>query len=326
MRRTLLLVFAVFCIVCAGVGAGGYYWFKSLYYAPGPLTEARAVIVAKGTSGVGIAQLLTTEGVIGNQTVFQYGTRMFAAKKPLRAGEFLVPAGASAAEVARILQDAEPIVHRITLPEGLTSAEIVALVRADPVLEGDIAHVPDEGSLLPETYHFHRGMTRTELLRHAQRAMDAALEELWAGRKEGLPIATRTEALILASIVEKETGVPEERPLVASVFVNRLEKGMRLQSDPTVVYGITNGSGPLGRAITRADLALQTPYNTYQIDRLPPGPICNPGKAAIAAVLNPVETRYLYFVADGTGGHAFAETLGQHNRNVRKWRMLQKAN
>lgn len=326
MRRTLLVVFIAFCIVCAGIGVGGYFWFKSQYFAAGPLTEPRAVIIERGTSGVGIAQQLTSEGVVSGTVLFQYGTRMFAAKKPLRAGEFMVPAGASAAEVARILQEAEPVVHKITLPEGLTSAEMVALVQADPVLEGDLAGIPDEGSLLPETYHFHRGMSRSELLRHARQGMDTALDSLWAARAPDLPVATPLEALILASIVEKETGVAEERPLVASVFVNRLKRGMRLQSDPTVVYGITDGSGPLGRALTRADLERRTPYNTYQIDRLPPAPICNPGKAAIAAVLNPADTRYLYFVADGSGGHAFSETLGEHNRNVRNWRKLQKAN
>lgn len=326
MRLALFSVFAAFCILCAVVGGGGYYLFKSAYFAEGPLTSDRAVIVPRGASVQAIAARLAEDNVISNPTVFQYGTRLFGSEKPLRAGEFKVPALASAAEVARVLQEAEPVVHKITLPEGLTSAEFVAEVRADQVLEGDITFAPGEGTLMPETYHFHRGMSRTDLLKRAQRDLDKTLDELWATRKADLPIATQTEALILASIVEKETGVADERPLVASVFVNRLKRGMRLQSDPTVVYGITGGAGPLGRSLTRADLDTPTPYNTYEIDRLPPGPICNPGKASIAAVLQPADTKYYYFVADGTGGHAFAETLDQHNKNVRAWRKLQKAN
>lgn len=326
MRRALLIVFAVFTIACVGLGAGGFYWLKSSYFAAGPLFEKRVVLIERGTSGAAIAARLAADGFIENPTVFQYGNRLFGVPKPLRAGEFEIPAGASAADVARILQEGEQVVHRITIAEGLTSTEIVELVRADPVLTGDIAAVPREGSLLPETYHFHRGMTRAALLQRAQKSMNDALLELWDARRPDLPLASPEEALILASIVEKETGVAAERPLVASVFVNRLNKGMRLQSDPTVVYGITNGAGPLGRALTRADLKASTPYNTYQIDRLPPGPIANPGRKSIAAVLNPAESKYFYFVADGTGGHAFAETLAQHNRNVRAWRKIQKAN
>lgn len=326
MRRTLLIVFFLFCVVCAAAGAGGYYWFKSQYFAAGPLTEDRIVLIERGTSGATIAAKLAADGYISNPTVFQYGNRIFGSQKPLRAGEFRVPAGSSAAEIAVILQEGEQVVYRITLPEGLTSTEMVDLLSDDPVLTGEIAAIPPEGSLLPETYHYHRGMTRQGILDRAAKAMDDTVDELWAARRQDLPLASKEELVILASIVEKETGVASERPLVASVFVNRLNKKMRLQSDPTVVYGITNGAGPLGRPLSRADLNAKTAYNTYQIDRLPPGPIANPGRASLTAVIDPPETKYLYFVADGSGGHAFAETLNQHNSNVRAWRKFQKAN
>ncbi len=213
-----------------------------------------------------------------------------------------------------------------TLAEGLTSHEIVALVEQAEALEGAVEAVPSEGSLLPETYHYARGDRRGDLVVRMSRARDELLRVLWPGRAPNLPVATPEHAVVLASIVEKETGVAGERPLVASVFVNRLQKGMRLQSDPTVVYGLTGGTGPLGRALTRKDLQAPSPNNTYLNRGLPPGPIANPGRAALEAVLNPAQTAFLYFVADGSGGHAFAKTLAEHNRNVAKWRKFQKQN
>jgi UPF0755 protein len=227
-------------------------------------------------------------------------------------------------EAVALLTSGKTIVHRLTLPEGVMSAEAAALIAAAEPLVGEIGTIPPEGSLLPETYHFSRGDTRSDLIARMQAAQDEVLAELWPTRSDDLPFDTRREAVILASIVEKETGVAEERPLVASVFINRLRKEMRLQSDPTVVYGLTDGEGPLGRALTRADLEIATPYNTYLIDGLPPGPIANPGRASLAAVLSPAESEYLYFVADGSGGHAFAKTLTQHNRNVANWRKIRR--
>jgi len=228
-------------------------------------------------------------------------------------------------EVAELIASGVTLVHRITVPEGLASAEIVTLLMDAEALEGDISEVPPDGALLPETYHFHRGDARTEILDRMRQSMTEALAEAWEKRAENLPLKSPQEALVLAAIVEKETGVDRERALVAGVFVNRLRKGMPLQSDPTVVYGITLGAAPLGRALTRKDLAKPTPYNTYQINGLPPGPIANPGRAALEAAVNPAETEFFYFVADGNGGHAFAKTLAEHNRNVAKWRKHQRS-
>ena len=230
------------------------------------------------------------------------------------------------ADILKILTEGEVYVRRITFAEGLSSAEILDMVGAAEGLEGDLPESLPEGSLLPETYHYVRGDTRGDLLARMRAARDAALDELWTERAEGLPVESKEEAVILASIVEKETALADERPQVAAVFLNRLKRGMPLQSDPTVVYGLTQGKEPLGRALTYDDLRSETAYNTYVIPRLPPGPIANPGRAAIAAVLNPADVSFLYFVADGTGGHAFANTLEEHNRNVANWRKIQKQN
>ncbi len=325
MRRFIISAFILVVVLGAVVAGGGYLWLQRAYFAPGPSATETIIDIPKGASVAAIADILQRAGVIDHARVFRFGHRVFDDARPLRAGEYLFPAAAGAAGAAKVLKQGEPVVYRLTLAEGLTSAEAMGLLRRDPVLKGDIVGVPGEGTLLPETYHFHRGTTRTEMLRRMQNAMDATLDALWPTRREGLPISSPSEAVILASIVEKETALASERPHVAGVFINRLNKGMRLQSDPTVVYGITNGEAPLGRALTRRDLETKTAYNTYQIDRLPPGPIANPGRESIAAVLNPLPTNDLYFVADGTGGHAFAETLDAHNRNVRAWRKLQRA-
>jgi len=214
--------------------------------------------------------------------------------------------------------------RKLTVPEGLTVMEILALVRAADGLQGTITLHPDEGTLLPQTYFYSYGDSRDAVVQRMRKAMDETLDELWPGRQDDLPIGSKRQALILASIVEKETGIPDERPRVAAVFVNRLRLGMRLESDPTVSYGMTLGRKPLGRDLTRADLQAPTPYNTYTNAGLPPGPIANPGRATIEAALNPAKTKDLYFVADGSGGHAFAATLDQHNRNVANWRARQK--
>lgn len=309
----------VLAVAVAVVLAWGYAQFTG----PGPLQVARNVIIPAGTGLDGIASVLRGAGIIRHDYIFAIGARAFEKARSLKAGEYHIPAKASPREVMDILASGKTVVRRLTIPEGLTTAEVVDRLQRAEGLFGDVA-MPDEGSLLPETYHFSYGDQRAELLARMQDSMRDALGRLWEMRAPDLPLESPEEALILASIVERETGIARERGLVAGVFVNRLRKGMRLQSDPTVVYGLSPAG--LDRPLTRADLKVETPYNTYVIDGLPPTPIANPGIDAIRAVMNPVETDFLYFVADGTGGHAFARTLPEHNRNVRKWRKIRDAN
>ena len=324
MRRPLPFIFAVLVpAVAVAVGIGGYLALER-YDARGPLARDAAVVVPRGSGVSAIGRLLAEEGVLEEPGLFALAVRIEKVGGALRAGEYLFPAGVSMREVIAILRAGKTVVRRITFPEGRTSAELVALLAGADGLTGALSEVPPEGSVLPETYHFSLDDSRQAVLARAIEAQSALLAELWAKRQQGLPLANPEEAVILASIVEKETGVGSERPLVAGVFINRLRKGMRLQSDPTVSYGITLGQAPLGRSLTRTDLNTPTPYNTYSIDGLPPGPIANPGRAALEAVLNPARTPYFYFVADGTGGHAFAKTLDEHNRNVAKWRKIQR--
>lgn len=324
MRR--LGIIAAIAVVSAAVLAGGLWlYLKRQFDAPGPLAQETTVIVPRGAGLATIAEDLAAAGVVEDATAFALGVRLFADSRALRAGEYAFPAGSSMRDAAALLASGRTVVHRLTVPEGLTSVEIVALLAAAEPLAGEVATVPPDGTLLPETYHFHRGDSRESVLERMRQSMDEALAELWQTRDENLPLASSEEALILASIVEKETGVDAERPLVASVFVNRLRKGMPLQSDPTVVYGITEGKVPLGRALTRQDLAQPTAYNTYQIPGLPPAPIANPGREALQAVMQPAESDFFYFVADGKGGHAFARTLAEHNANVAKWRKVQRS-
>ena len=316
----LLLALPTILVVAALAAVLGARSFD----APGPLAEERIVEVPKGSGLRTIARRLEREGVIELHWLFSAAVQVTGKARALRAGEYRFPAAVSMRGAMEILASGKVVQYALTLPEGLTSREAVGLIEQAEALDGEVLTSPPEGSLLPETYHYVRHDTRQGLIDRMSVAQAAALEALWAARADGLPIASPEQALILASIVEKETGVAEERPLVASVFVNRLRKGMRLQSDPTVVYGITLGQRPLGRALTRKDLKEPTAYNSYQIDGLPPTPIANPGRASIAAVLNPAESDFLYFVASGDGGHAFAKTLSEHNSNVAKWRKIQK--
>ena len=256
-------------------------------------------------------------------TLFRLAARVHGLAPSLRAGEFEVPAGASPLEALLTLRDAKPLLRFVTIPEGLTTRQALAIIAEAPVLEGAVTLTPEEGDLLPETYAYERGETRDAVTRRVMAAHDEVLAELWANRSDRAVAQTPEEAVILASIVEKETGVASERPRVAAVFSNRLRRGMRLQSDPTIIYGLTGGE-PLGRGIRRSELRKETPYNTYVIRGLPPTPIANPGRESLAAVLDPPETDDLYFVADGTGGHVFAETLAQHNRNVAQWRRIER--
>jgi len=326
-RRFLRFFLAVLVILpsLAGLALGGAFLYgKSRFEAPGPAAQKTIVWLEPGLGLGAITDRLHEAGVIGNPFIFRIGVRLTRADSTLKAGEYEIAAHASMADIVRVLREGKSVVHRLTIPEGLTSLEAMAIVQADPVLMGDMPLAPPEGSVLPETYNFLRGTTREQIVERMRKASEAVMKDLWEKRAKDLPVASPREALILASIVEKETGVAEERPRVAAVFVNRLRKSMRLQSDPTIIYGITGGKGPLGRPIRQSELDRVTPYNTYQIDGLPPTPICNPGRAAIEAVLNPPQTQDLYFVADGTGGHAFARTLAEHERNVKNWRRIER--
>ena len=302
------------------VAAGS--WGFAEFARPGPLTRERAVVIPKMSGPAAIGSILSEAGVIGNEDLFTLVVRLLGDDRALRAGEYRFAARLSMREVVDLLTSGRVVQRRLTIAEGLTTTEALRLVDAADGLSGTVETLPAEGGLLPETYYYSLGDSRADLVARMRSSMDEALAAAWATRAEGLSFDSPREALILASIVEKETGIAEERGLVAGVFINRLRRGIRLQSDPTVVYAVTSGQGALGRRLTRADLASDSPYNTYQIRGLPPGPICNPGAAAIRAVLNPTQTDALYFVADGTGGHAFARTLAEHNRNVRRWRLI----
>ena len=320
-----LLAASVFLVVLAIFAGGIAAWFETRNFAaPGRAAEAVQVIIAPGTPLPRIAAELEAAGVVDNALLFRIGVIRRNAATLLKAGEYEFPAGASMAVVLDMLVNHRAILHRITIAEGLTSAMVLDVLRADPVLTGDLGEAPPEGSLLPETYLFERGATRAELLARMRASQESVLAGLWPARRADLPFGTMEEAIILASIVEKETAIAAERPRIAAVFVNRLKRGMRLESDPTIIYGLTGGA-PLGRGLRVSELERPNPYSTYQIDGLPPTPICNPGRDSIAAVLNPPDSDDLFFVADGGGGHAFARTLAEHERNVAAWRRVERA-
>ena len=319
LRRAVL---GALLLVITLAGAGTLVARAALdhLHAPGPLAESRAIVIPRG-GPARLGEILAEAGAIPHPLALRLAAWATASEGPLRAGEFLVPAAASLREILTILRTARPVQHRLTIPEGLTAAAIALLLDHTETLSGD-AVIPPEGTILPDTYLHERATTRAALLDRATRAMDRALADAWATRAENLPLATPHDLLTLASIVERETARGPERPHIAQVFLNRLKRGMRLQSDPTVIYAASGGAGTLDRPITRADLDTPNPYNTYRIPALPPGPIASPGAAALAAVAHPTPSENLYFVADGTGGHAFAKTLEEHNRNVARWRAL----
>jgi len=319
--RVVLWLFVLFFISAAAAGTLGFFTYQE-YTRPGPLAEAKVFVVEKGQGTPEIAAALEDGGVISDARVFSGMAYVTGTRTRLKAGEYEFAAQASMRDVMALIASGKSITYKISIPEGWTSEMAVARVNANDILEGPPAIVPAEGAIMPDTYVFRRGMTRQKLVDDMQAAQNALVDDLWKRRSPVLAIGTREEAVTLASIVEKETGVAEERPVIASVFMNRLKKGMRLQSDPTIIYGIAGGKGKLDRALTRDDIQAATPYNTYRIDGLPPGPIANPGRAALEAVLNPPITDYLYFVANGSGGHAFSTTLEEHNRNVKKWRQI----
>jgi UPF0755 protein len=318
-------VMSMLVLVALGLFAGIYFG-KLRFEEPGPLQTARTVVVKEGSSLARIAEQLEASGVIDSELLFRIGVRGYGVAENLKPGEYAFTPGMSMYDVMETIRTGKGILYKITFPEGLTSYQIVEKLKQDTILTGDLpAEIPPEGTLLPDTYPYQRGATRAEILELMRRAHDRLIEETWNERIDGLPLKTPDEMVTLASIVEKETGKADERPRVAAVFINRLNQGMRLQSDPTILYGIFGGKGrPADRAITRSDIDTPTPYNTYQIDGLPPGPIANPGRAALEAVSNPSRTKELYFVADGTGGHVFAENLDEHNENVKRWRAIEK--
>jgi UPF0755 protein len=319
--RSLLAFGAVVVLVAAAAGSA-YLWFLRTVAAPGPLAAPATVFIAPGTGLKGVARQLADAGVVRASWMVEIEARRSGQARALKPGEYRFAAGISLVEALGKIVRREVVAHFLTIPEGLVAPEVLRLVVAAEALQGPPPEALKDGDVLPETYRYEWGDTRAGLVARMRQARDAALAELWAARAEGLPLATPEEALILASIVEKETGLAAERPRVAAVFLNRLRRGMRLQSDPTVSYGLAPEG--LGRSLIRADLERPSPFNTYLIDRLPPAPICNPGRASLAAVLAPASTDDLYFVADGDGGHAFAATLEQHNRNVARWRAAQR--
>jgi UPF0755 protein len=316
--RTIIVLFIV--VVVAGLAA--FWWEDNNFSAPGPATAATTVIVEPGSGLSQIAGELEKAGVVEDAFLFRAGVMRRGQTASLKAGEYAFPPQVSMARVMEMLVEHEAIEHKITVAEGLTSDMATALVNADTVLVGPPATAPEEGAILPETYLFERGTTRAQLMARMVKSRTDALTQLWAKRQAGLPFKTPQEALIMASIVEKETGVPQERGRVARVLINRLQRGIKLEADPTIIYGLTKGV-PLGHPLRVSELNKPNPYSTYQIVGLPPGPICNPGRDAIAATLNPPPSNELFFVADGSGGHAFAVTLAEHEKNVAHWRRLQ---
>ena len=318
MRRVLRFFGAALLALALLSGIAGWAGWNA-WQRPGPLAEATTIIIPRGGTEA-IATVLRERGVIGDPRLFAAAAWLTRGEGPLRAAEFVLPANASLRQVLTVLREGRPVQRRLTIAEGLTARQIIAVLERAEGLTGEVPPLA-EGAALPETYAYSWGDTRASIARRAVTAMDQALAEAWAGRAPGLPLANLREALILASIIERETGVATERELVAGVFINRLRRGMMLQSDPTVAY--VPGQGlPLDRPLTRADLDQPHPFNTYRIRGLPPGPIASPGREALRAATRPAETEYLYFVADGSGGHAFARTLEEHNRNVARWRAL----
>ena len=326
VRHPLVIVgnaiFTVLVVVSVAVGAA-LYLGKQRFETPGPLPEDKVVNIPRGLGIRDIAALLEHEGVIDQPYVFIGGVLVMKARGGLKSGEYKFTQHASLADVVDIIIEGKVAQHALTLPEGLTSEQIVARLLEDTALAGQIREIPPEGSLLPETYNFTRGMTREQIIQRMSQAHKRVLQEVWEHRMPDLPIKTPEQLVTLASIVEKETGRAEERSRVASVFINRLKSKMRLQSDPTIIYGLTGGKGSLGRPIMKSEIEQPTPYNTYVIDGLPPGPIANPGRASLEAVAKPARTKDLYFVADGTGGHVFSENYAEHQKNVARLRAIE---
>lgn len=319
MRPSLAIAFLLgFVLAAAGIAMWGEGQF---FRQPGPTAVRTVVVVKPGSSVAAIARELASNRVVRSELVFHAGVFLRGKTARLKAGEYGFPPHVSEAVVVDMLVAHKVIEHRLTLAEGLTSSMAVSLIDADPALAGNSPSVP-EGSLLPETYLFELGTPRAQIIKRMHKAQAELIEKLWPMRKPGLPFSSPDDAIKLASIVEKETAISSERPHVAAVYINRLKAGMKLEADPTIIYGLTGGVA-LGHDIRQTELQTPNPYSTYQIDGLPPTPICNPGRDSIAAVLTPDDSQDLYFVADGSGGHVFARTKAEHEKNVARWRVLQ---
>src|ERR1700754_1217820 len=305
--------------------AGAYYYGKQKLEAPGPLQEDKVVNIPPRSGMSDIADTLQREGVIDNNRWAFIGS-VFAlkARSELKPGEYQFQKNASLRDVIATIVEGKVVQHAVTIPEGLTSEQIVARLSDNDIFAGSVREVPREGTLLPETYKFPRGTTREQVIQRMQQAQKRVVAEVWEHRSPDIPVKSPEQLITLASIVEKETGKADERSRVAAVYVNRLRQKMKLQSDPTIIYGLAGGKGTLGRPIKRSEIMQPSPYNTYVVDGLPPGPIANPGRASLEATANPARTRDLFFVADGTGGHAFTETYDQHQKNVARLRTMEK--
>ncbi|OAF09816.1 aminodeoxychorismate lyase [Bradyrhizobium centrolobii] len=313
-------------VLISMLGAGAvYYYGRQVLEAPGPLNEDKIVNIPQRAGKRDIAETLNREGVTDvNPWVFIASVAALKASSDLKPGEYSFQRNASLRDVIATIVEGKVVQHAVTIPEGLTSEQIVARLSDNDIFTGSVRELPREGTLLPETYKFPRGTTREQVIQRMQQAHKRVLAEIWERRSQDLPVKTPEQLVTLASIVEKETGKPDERSRVAAVFVNRLKQKIKLQSDPTIIYGLVGGKGTLGRPIKRSEITQPSPYNTYVIDGLPPGPISNPGRASLEAAANPARTRDLYFVADGTGGHAFTETYDAHQKNVARLRAMEK--
>ncbi|MCF1742123.1 endolytic transglycosylase MltG [Paradevosia shaoguanensis] len=319
-------VLSLFVIAMLLVG-GLFFFGLNRFYSAGDIPQDTTFLVEPGSSLGLTAERLETQGLIDNRMIFQAAGMALKKQGKLKAGEFKIAAHSSMADILTELTEGVPVLYGVTVPEGFTSWQVIERINGDSHLIGEISNMPPEGSILPNTYSYIPGDTRQSVLDKMQAAQKKALDEIWAGRDPDLPIKTPEELVTLASVVEKETGVATERPQVAAVFVNRLKRGMRLQSDPTIIYGITKGQSTLGRGLKKSEIEAKTPYNTYQIDGLPAGPIANPGIESLRAAANPAKTKDLYFVAAGatpSDGHLFAENYADHRKNVAKWRAIEK--
>lgn len=326
-------LFSFICLIAvfaAAAAAIGWLWMQHEMAKPGPSLSETVFLVEPGEGVSTVANRLQREGIIRNADLVKIQVRIDGTESAIKSGEFTLPARMSMEDVLNALVDGKAVMHKVTLPEGRTTAQLITIIEANDLLAGEMPDpLPVEGELLPDTYLFQRGMKRTDLIARIRRSQDNLLDELWPKRQAGLPVKTREEAIILASVVERETGLAAERPEIAGLFTTRLLRGMRLESDPTIIYGISRGEPLLNksgqrRTLYRSEIDKKTEWNTYQIDGLPKTPICNPGRDAIAAVLDPPKTKNIFFVADGKGGHLFAETLAQHNKNVRAYRRYER--
>jgi UPF0755 protein len=327
--RSQLVIFLNFLmtmvVFVSVVAVAGFFYVMDSYQKPGPLVANTNFVVRSGAGLAEIANNLERNGIVSDARIYRYVTTTYLTDgQTLKAGEYEIKAGSSMKDITALLESGKSILYSVSFPEGLTVKQMFQRLAADTVLEGDLpTELPPEGSLRPDTYKFTRGTNRAEIVAQMRAAQERLIDQIWEKRDPDLPVTTKEEFVTLASIVEKETGKDDERAHVASVFINRLNKGMRLQSDPTIIYGLFGGDGkPADRPIFQSDIRKETPYNTYVIRGLPPGPIANPGRAALEAVAHPWKTDDLYFVADGTGGHAFAKTLDEHNANVRRLSLI----